>query len=229
MARDSVESPPARIFLQPLAAPSILGLFGFAAATGLVASHLAGWWGDANTPFYLAPFAGLVGGVAQLCAGLWAYRARDGLATAMHGIWGAFWLAYAVLYLAIAAGVLPQPPAGPAFPALGLWFVALAAVTWFGALAALGESFALLGVLTTLATGASLLAAGLIAGSGYLVGVAGWLLVISALLAWYTAGALMLEGVFGRPVLPLGRFSKTRHAPAVAAAAGEPGAQHGRQ
>jgi uncharacterized protein len=37
-----------RVFLQPIAAPSILGLFGFA-------------------------------------AGMWAFRARDGLASAIHG------------------------------------------------------------------------------------------------------------------------------------------------
>jgi len=34
---------PARIFLQPVAAPSVLGLFGFGAATFMVAANLAGW------------------------------------------------------------------------------------------------------------------------------------------------------------------------------------------
>jgi uncharacterized protein len=33
-----------RIVLTPVAAPSILGLFGFAGATFMVASLLAGWW-----------------------------------------------------------------------------------------------------------------------------------------------------------------------------------------
>ena len=37
-----------RVFLQPIAAPSILGLAGFAGATFIVASNLAGWWALRN-------------------------------------------------------------------------------------------------------------------------------------------------------------------------------------
>src|SRR5437763_13458414 len=82
-----------RVVLQPIAAPSVLGLFGFAGATFIVAANLAGWYGNSATPGYLAPFAAFFGGLAQFTAGMWAYRARDAVATAMHGMWGAFWLA----------------------------------------------------------------------------------------------------------------------------------------
>ncbi len=61
-----------RTFLQPIAAPSILGLYAFAGATLIVASHLAGWWGGPTAPVYLVPFAALFGGVAQFTAGMWA-------------------------------------------------------------------------------------------------------------------------------------------------------------
>ncbi len=54
-----------RVFLQPIAAPSVLGLFGFAGATFIVASHMAGWYGNASTPGYLFPFAAFFGGLAQ--------------------------------------------------------------------------------------------------------------------------------------------------------------------
>src|SRR5579875_575049 len=84
-----------RVFLQPIAAPSILGLFGFAGATFIVAANMAGWFGTPRSGIYIFPFAATFGGLAQLLAGVWAYRARDGIATAMHGTWGAFWLAYA--------------------------------------------------------------------------------------------------------------------------------------
>ena len=86
-----------RVFLTPIAPPSILGLFGFAAATFIVAAHLAGWYGSTDTPLYLAPFCAMFGGVAQFAAGMFAYRARDGLATAMHGMWGSFWIAFGIL------------------------------------------------------------------------------------------------------------------------------------
>src|SRR5581483_7752269 len=83
-----------RVFLQPIAAPSILGLAGFAGATFMAASNLAGWWGSPTSPLVIAPFAAMFGGLAQFVAGMWAYKARDAIATLAHGTWGAFWLGY---------------------------------------------------------------------------------------------------------------------------------------
>jgi hypothetical protein len=45
-----------RLFLQPIAAPSILGLYGFAGATFIVAAYLANWFGPAGAAYYLFPF-----------------------------------------------------------------------------------------------------------------------------------------------------------------------------
>src|ERR671926_1319888 len=128
-----------RVVLQPIAAPSILGLAGFAGATFIVASNLAGWWGTPQSPLALAPFAAMFGGLAQFLAGMWAYRARDAIATLAHGTWGSFWLAYLILNILLAAGAL-KPPA-PWFhnPELGFWFFALACVTASGALASVAE------------------------------------------------------------------------------------------
>jgi hypothetical protein len=78
------ESAPAQIFLQPVAAPSILGLYGFAGATFMVAAHMAHWYGTTTTDFYLVPFAAMFRGIAQFSAGMWAFKARDAVATAMH-------------------------------------------------------------------------------------------------------------------------------------------------
>ena len=98
-----------RVFLQPIAAPSILGLAGFAGATFIVASNLAGWWGTPDSPLALAPFAAMFGGLAQFAAGMWAFKARDGIATLAHGTWGSFWLAYLVLNILVATHVVAQP------------------------------------------------------------------------------------------------------------------------
>src|SRR4051812_32014253 len=113
-----------RVYLQPIAAPSILGLFGFAAATFIVAANLAGGYGNATPPGYLFPFALTFGGIAQFAAGMWAYKARDGVATAMHGMWGSFWIAYGILQLLLATHVLAT--GGTLDSALGFWFFALA-------------------------------------------------------------------------------------------------------
>ncbi|MEU6202360.1 GPR1/FUN34/YaaH family transporter [Micromonospora musae] len=193
----------AQISLQPVAAPSILGLFGFAAATFVVAANLAGWYGDTGTPRFLFPFAALTGGLAQFLAGMWAYRARDGLATAMHGIWGAFWLAYGVLFLLVAVGALTPP--NPFVP-LGYWFIALAAITWSGTVAALAESIGLAAVLATLAAGATCQAIGQIAGISGWRTVGAYIFIVSAVIAWYTATAMMLEGTYRRVVLPIGKM-----------------------
>lgn len=193
----------AQISLQPVAAPSILGLFGFAAATFVVASNLAGWWGDSvTTPQFLFPFAALTGGLAQFLAGMWAYRARDGLATAMHGIWGAFWLAYGIIFLLVATGVLVQPTP---FVALGFWFAVMAAITWSGAFAALPENLGLTLVLATLAAGSTCQAVGQIADISAWRTAGAYLFIASSVIAWYTATAMMLEGTFRRVILPIGK------------------------
>jgi succinate-acetate transporter protein len=173
-----------RVFLQPIAAPSILGLFGFAGATFIVASNLAGWWGTPQSGLALAPFAAMFGGLAQFLAGMWAYRARDAIATAMHGTWGAFWLAYGILNILVAA-----------------------------ALASLAESLGLFAVLSTLAAGSGVLAGAFIYGSHGWTEVAGWLFVISAGCAWYVATAMMLAAAGGRVVLPLGKLSREANRP----------------
>src|SRR5215467_12303640 len=106
------EVAPARIYLQPVAAPSILGLFALAAATFLISAHYAGWYGNAASIFFLAPFIIVFGGLAQFIAGIWAYRARDGMATALHGLWGSFWIAFGFLALGFARAGVPMPATG---------------------------------------------------------------------------------------------------------------------
>jgi len=145
----------ARIVLQPIAAPSILGLFGFAGATFMVAAHQAEWFGNAQSPVFLFPFAAMFGGLAQFLAGMWAYRARDGVATAAHGTWGSFWLAYGILWLLVATGDITLPPGGK-FVELGYWFLVLAAITTSIAIASAGESVGIFAVLSTLAAGSAM-------------------------------------------------------------------------
>lgn len=224
-----------RVFLQPIAAPSILGLFGFAGATLIVASNLAGWWGTGDSPMILAPFAGFFGGLAQFLAGMWAYRARDAVATAMHGTWGAFWLAYMTLWILVATGAITPGPVMTR--ALGWWFIALAAITWSGALGALAEkSLGIVAVLATLATGSTLAAIGLEGQVSLASGVthaAGYLFVISAACAWYMATAMMVNAAAGQTVLPLFKADPDANIPTrkpvrpIELAWGEPGVKQG--
>jgi uncharacterized protein len=213
-----------RIFLRPIAAPSILGLFGFAGATFIVSAHLAGWYGTGSTAasettlLVLFPFAAAFGGIAQFAAAMWSYVARDGIATAMHGMWGAFWIAFGLLFLLSATGAISLT-GGAAHDAFAFWFFALAVITAIGALAATFENIALTVVLATLAVGAGLLGVGYLiessptAGEGWLL-AGGWVLIASAIAATYTAGALMLKSAAaGRTIWPLGEYSRRANIP----------------
>jgi uncharacterized protein len=221
----SVEGVPAQVYLQPIAAPSVLGLFAFAGATFMVAARMAHWYGGANTDLYLAAFAATFGGLAQFACGMWAFKARDVLATAMHGTWGAFWIAYGLLEYAFVSGSLHKPTG--AFPALGYWFIVLAAITWMGAWAASAENKLVSSVLFFLAAGSTLAAIGELLDSSPGRMIAGYLFIISAILAWYTASAMMLEGSFHKVVLATGKTQRARTEPKLVPGQGEPGVIRG--
>jgi succinate-acetate transporter protein len=173
-----------RVMLQPIAPPSVLGLFGFGIATFMVAANLA--WGFGGDE-YLFPFA------------------VDTIATAMHGIWGAFWIGFGIMWLLFATGALTNPETGGEFPEYAYWFAVLAAVTAAGAWAALYENVGLFATLALLTVGSGLLSAGLFTSGDALETAAGYVLVASALAAWYSATAMMLESAAGQVVLPLGK------------------------
>ena len=218
-----------RINLQPIAAPSILGLYALAGSTLIVAANMAGWYGNPHTALYLIPFTTVFGGIAQFAAGMWAYKARDAIATAMHGTWGSFWIGFGILQLLMATGTIP-PNAGSSFPALGCWFIALAAITIMGTIAATAKNLALTLTLGTLSLGSIFAALALLLGSSPGVGweaAAGYTLIVSAICAWYTASALMFEGVTGKAVLPVGKTWLAQKAPSIATGEGEPGVAKG--
>ena len=155
----------------------------------------------------------MFGGVAQFLAGMWAYKARDAIATLAHGTWGAFWMAYLILNILVGTKVVTQPTPWFHNPELGFWFFALAITTGIAMLAALGESAGLFSVLGTLAAGSGILAGALIYGSHMWVKVAGWVLVFSAGFAWYTVMAMVLAASFGRTILPLFKYERKANVP----------------
>lgn len=221
----TAERPQARVWLQPIASPSILGLYGFAGATFMVAAHMARWFGGSQTNMVLWPFAAFFGGLAQFLAGMWSYKARDGVATAMHGMWGSFWMAFGVLEILVAAGKVAIPANGAAFSALGFWFIVLAAITWAGTIAASAESSVVATVLGFLAGGSTIAAIAELIGVEGLRILAGYLFIVSALIAWYAATALMVNGATGRVVMGLG--SKRKAEAETQIGFGEPGVLRG--
>jgi len=68
-------------------------------------------------------------------------------------------------------------------------------------------------VLLSLSAGSALTAAGFFAGSLVVQQVGGWLFVVSAALALYTAGAMILEEAYGRTIFPVGMWRKSANVP----------------
>jgi succinate-acetate transporter protein len=208
-----------RIVLTPMAAPSVIGLTGFAIATLMVGAWQAGWYGTAGTPAVLWPLALVAGGIMQSIAAFMALRARDAVAGCVHTAWGAFWIGWGTLQIMVATGVATAIPIGATNPSFAFWWIALAIFTISAALATLGQSLMNFIVLAPLAAGAAFTAAGFFAGSTWPLRVGGWLFVIAAAAAWLAVTAMMLENAYGRTIIPMGRW---------AAAANVPGRMHTR-
>jgi succinate-acetate transporter protein len=202
-----------RIMLTPMAAPSIMGLFGFAIATVMLGAYQAGWYGSAVTPLVIWPLALFAGGIMQGIAAVASLRARDGAAVAVHTAWASFWAGWGILQLLVATHVMAAIPLGAASPSFAMWFVVLALVTFWGAVGALAQNLLLFTTLGVLTGASAVTAAGFWAGSLATVQAGGWLFVISAAAAWLAGGAMVLEHSFGRAIIPVGRWSKDANIP----------------
>jgi succinate-acetate transporter protein len=200
-----IEAPEARIFLQPIAAPAVLGYFALASALIVWGTWFAQGWGTEKDASSFFPFLLLFGGVGQLAAALWSYRARAAVAAALHGSWGAFFLGLALVYLLETTHTISVPARGAEWQSLGQWLIYMSVVSWTTAVAALPRSPVGFLAQATLGSGAAIGAAGLLAGSSGWQEVAGWVFVAAAALAFYAGAALMLDTVYGKAALPLPR------------------------
>jgi succinate-acetate transporter protein len=202
-----------RVFLTPIAAPSIMGLFGFFIATLMLGAWQAGWYGPGSATLLIWPFAIFAGGILQIIAAIASFRARDGVALAVHTVWGAFWAGWGVLQLLVATHVMAPIAIGSYSPAFAFWFIALTLVTVMCFFGALRQNLLVALTLALLSAGTALTAAGFYAASSTVVNAGGWLFVCSATAAWLAASAMMLEHAWGRTILPVSRWSKEANIP----------------
>ncbi len=204
----SLGTPRARIFLQPIAAPAVLGYFALGSALIIWGSWFAQGWGTEQDPSSFFPFLLLFGGGGQLAAALWSYRARSAVAAALHGSWGAFFLGLGLIYLLVTTKTITAPARGDTWPSLGQWLTYMSVISFTIAFAALPRSPVGFLAQATLGGGAAIAAAGLLVGSSGWQQVAGWVFVAAAALSIYVGAALMLDTVYGKVALPLLRRGK---------------------
>jgi succinate-acetate transporter protein len=212
------ETPPAaRVYLTPIAPPVTLGLFGFFASTMIVSTWILGWWGTpTGSPPTMFEIAAFFGGVAQFAAGLWSFRARDYIGSALLTMWGTYWMAWGTLQAMGANHTITIPPLSTPQPGFAVWFIPLALFTSWGAIAALRENLPVFFVLGTVGSGSAAVCGGFWSGSVAWIDVGAWLFVFGACWAWYAGAMVLLEYAWGRIILPFGVIPKLMKLPAAA-------------
>lgn len=199
----STETTPAvteRTETAPMAAfadPAPLGLAGFAATTLVLSFVNTGLVGVGAVPAVLA-LAYFYGGLGQLIAGVLEYRRGNTFGVTAFGTYGGFWVAFAFY-----VGVLKGTPLGQA---TGMFLLVFAVVTAYLTLAALRLNGALVVTLTLLTLTFVVLTIAAFANSAGIAKVGGWVGVVTAIVAFYTSAAIVVNSTWRRPVLPVFEF-----------------------
>jgi len=205
IAAESEHSVPAA---SAIANPAPLGLSAFALTTFVLSSVNAGFIVPSvgvgtNIVVGLALF---YGGIVQLLAGMWEFRSGNTFGATAFSSYGGFWLALGFVFIP-GSGILDSFAKSPAalHPALGLFLLGWTIFTGMMFLGALRSNMALIALFALLfLTFLALTIAELGGGTTFTV-LGGWLGILTALVAWYTALAGVLtasKGVFSLPVFP---------------------------
>lgn len=197
-----------RTVYTPVADPAALGLAGFALTTFLLSAHNAGWAPD----FIWIGAALFYGGLAQLLAGMWEFRNRNVFGCTAFSTYGAFWLSLATFILlvltnkgvALSLGTTGLPKA------LGFFVLGFAIFNSYMLLWSTRVNVAVFGVFFLLELTEIILLVGyFLLGSSHAAGAhwikaGGYVGVATAAIAWYTSAAVVVNGMAGRHVVPVG-------------------------
>lgn len=175
--------------------PAPLGLFAFAATTWLLSLVNAGIYGGENLPLVLG-MALAFGGVAQVLAGVMSYIRGNSFATLAFISYGSFWLSFAAYVHVFGGG------AAPGF--VGWYLLVWGVFTFYMWIASFRHSTALQLVFLTLWVTFFLLATGELWGLAGIHRLGGFCGLVCAALAAYLSAAEIINGDYGRSVLPIG-------------------------
>jgi succinate-acetate transporter protein len=163
----------------------------------LVLSFVNAKWVDAGVVAAVLPLALFYGGLGQLLAGLLEYRRGNTFGTTAFTTYGAFWLAFTFYSWFFAK------QAGSALnTATGLFLLMFGIVTAYLTIAAMRVSIAVLVVFVLLTLTFVILAIGSLANSNGISQVGGYIGILTALAAFYTSAATVINSTWKRTVLP---------------------------
>lgn len=178
--------------------PAPLGLAAFALTTFLLSAKNAGF--TDGTDAWLGYALGY-GGLVQLCAGMWEFRNRNVFGATAFSSYGGFWIGLG-LYVLVAAPMAENEAQVMNDQA---WILlAFAIFNLYMLVASTQVNGAVFGVFLTLQVTEVILFIGLFAGNETLIQIGGYVGILTALVAWYTSFAGVLNGLVGRPAVKVG-------------------------
>jgi len=181
----------------PWANPGALGLAAFGFNTILLQIHNLGWI-DSTMPLVYGIFWG---GIAQIIAGIIDGKRGDTFGLTAFTSFGAFWMGLAFAFLFQWMDLVKLDNPGLAWTCI-IWGI----FTLFMTIGALKMTFVHFFIFTTLVILFALLAAHFFGAiSAKVAGVEG---LFCGAAAVYGAAAVIINGKFGRTVLPMGRVLK---------------------
>ncbi len=201
-------APPAKATAAPIggadiADPAPLGLCGFALTTFVLSSVNAGWFSTKGEPIVIG-LALFYGGFAQLLAGMWEFKKTNTFGATAFTSYGAFWLSFAAFL--VLQGHIFTIPADQLNTAVGYFLVGWTIFTGIMMIASFRLNGAVISVFVLLFLTFAALSigkfAGNAAGSGW-TALGGYLGLLTALAAFYTALAGVTKATFKRDVLPV--------------------------
>jgi succinate-acetate transporter protein len=172
--------------------PAPLGLSAFALTTFVLSAANAQLFTGATIVIGLALF---YGGLAQLLAGMWEFRLGNTFGGTAFSSYGAFWLA---------VGFTLQFKLIPNGAAFGFFLLGWTIFTGLMFVGTLRSNLALMSVFGLLFLTFLALTIGALGDSNTFTVIGGWLGILTALAAWYTALAGLLATVKTSFLLPVG-------------------------
>ena len=180
--------------------PAPLGLLGFGMTTVLLNLHNAGLYELNSMIIGMGIF---VGGIAQIIAGVQEWKKNNTFGATAFTAYGSFWLSLVAIWLiprtTMGAGLKPDEIS------MGFYLLMWGLFTLFMFIGTLRLNKALQVVFGSLVVLFFLLATGDFTGSKAIKTIAGIEGIFCGLSAIYACMAQVLNEVYGKPVLPLGK------------------------
>ena len=185
-----------------VADPAPLGLAGFALTTFMISVYNANW--APNVTWVGLAF--FYGGVAQLLAGMWEFRNRNVFGATAFASYGSFWIGLALYFQLVGSKLVTHLVTVPLFQKdVGWILLAFAIFNTYMLLWSTQVNAAVFAVFLTLEATEIILFIGNFAANANVVKIGGYVGVLTALVAWYTSAAGVINGMRGSALVPVGK------------------------